>query len=259
MTKRTPVEPINPAPGMPLCAGQEESAKGNEHANSYVNDAAQQPRLGQSHSPRFDCAAVEKHVTMLHERAAASGVDGKLVLFGAGEDPTTGQKVKARVEHFRIGDVNGMTDAVMAWENTPHLNVYASWTVVRKDLPLSSKGSEEDVVAVLAFVADQDSDTGMRGELPLDPPYGIESSRGNFQAVYPLARALPLAEAKPLAEDLADAARCDHGTKDVSHVWRVAGTLNWPNRTKVARGRPLEPQPVMVATAWTGELIEPDE
>jgi hypothetical protein len=51
---------------------------------------------------------------------------------------------------------------------------------------------------------------------------------------------------KPVAERLKAFALCDHGTSDISHVWRVPGALNWPNAKKVAEGRAREPQLVRV-------------
>jgi hypothetical protein len=209
---------------------------------------------------RFESSAIEAHIEMLHQLAADNRwwADGKLVLFAAGEDPVTGRKESPRVRHFDIGDVDEMAAAAKELGNIPHLNVYAPWAVYRKDLPGGRKGSEADVVAVLALVADMDNDKGQGGALPLDAPYVIESSSGNFQAVYPLSRALSMDEAKPIAQALTDAMGCDHRTKDVSGVWRVPGMLNWPNKKKVARGRPLDPQPVRVDKPWTGELINPE-
>src|SRR4051812_37847720 len=130
--------------------------------------------------PGFDGAAIEGHFAMLHNLAAASGADGILVLFAVGENPITGRKEGPLALHFRIGDVDGMCTAAKGWESTPHLNVYAPWAVFRKSLAPGHKGSEVDVVAVLAFVADQDNDKSQGGTLLLEPPYVIESSRGNF-------------------------------------------------------------------------------
>src|SRR5262249_52522663 len=65
-------------------------------------------------------------------------------------------------------------------------------------------------------------------------------------------------EAKALAVALSDFVGADAGTKDLSHVWRVPGTLNWPNKRKVERGRSPEPQPIRVAKAFTGKLVEPE-
>src|SRR4029077_13666358 len=95
------------------------------------------------------------------------------------------------------------------------------------------------------------------GTLPLEAPYVIESSSGNFQPVFPLARALANGEAKALAILLSDFISGDAGTKDLSHVWRIPGTLNWPNKKKLQRGRPAEPQPVRVAKPFPGALADP--
>jgi predicted P-loop ATPase len=75
--------------------------------------------------------------------------------------------------------------------------------------------------------------------------------------VFPLARALANGEAKALAILLSDFISGDAGTKDLSHVWRIPGTLNWPNKKKLPRGRPAEPQPVRVAKPFTGALADP--
>jgi hypothetical protein len=60
---------------------------------------------------------------------------------------------------------------------------------------------------------------------------------------------------KPIASLLKAFAGCDHGTADCSHVWRIGGTLNWPNGRKVAAGRPRELQLVRVAKQWDGTAI----
>lgn len=203
--------------------------------------------------PSFDEAAIRAHIEMLHSLAA--GTDGLLILAGYGQNPTNKKDTPTRVERFKVGDTAGMIDAAMAWQNIAHLNAYAPWTVFRKTLDPHKKGSEADAVAVLAIVADLDSDTNKAGDVPIDPPYLIETSAGNYQAVYPFNEPIPPKAAKPLAEALANASNCDHGTKDISHVWRIPGTLNWPNFKKVERGRAAIPQLVRVAQAWTGEMV----
>jgi predicted P-loop ATPase len=207
----------------------------------------------------FDRAAVEQHISLLHSLASASGTDGKLVLFAAGEDPQTGRKEKPRAQHFAIGDASGMAQAVMAFAGREHLNIYAPWAVFRNDLGAGKKGDEQHVLATLALVVDQDSDKGASpGALPVEAPYIVESSAGNAQPVFPFSRALTNGEAKALAIALSDFVGGDAGTKDLSHVWRIPGTLNWPNRKKLERGRPPEPQPVRIAQPFTGTLIEPE-
>ena len=123
-------------------------------------------------------------------------------------------------------------------------------------------GGEADVRAVLALVGDLDADMGKKGVgldgLPLQPPYVVETSANNFHAVYPLGRALSPSDAKPIAVALSDAIGGDSGTKDVSHLWRIPGTLNWPSAKKLGRGRPKTPQLVTIKSAWTGETVDPE-
>jgi predicted P-loop ATPase len=207
----------------------------------------------------LDRGAVEQHLSLLHDLARASGANGKLVLFAVGENPQTGRKVKPQTQHFAIGDVSTMVEAAAGYAQQEHLNVYAPWAIFRNDLERGAKGDEKHVIATLALVADLDNDKAELplGALPLEAPYVIESSNGNFPPVFPLARALGSGEAKALAVSLSDFIGGDAGTKDLSHVWRVPGTLNWPNRKKLQRGRPPEPQPVRVAKPFTGALVDP--
>ena len=55
----------------------------------------------------------------------------------------------------------------MAFENRQSLNVYMPWAVMRRDLEPNKKGSEADVIAVLAAVADLDHDKYQIGEFPI--------------------------------------------------------------------------------------------
>ena len=146
----------------------------------------------------------------------------------------------------------------MALEDTPHLNIYVPWAVFRNGLRRGERGGLKDILCTLALLADLDADTGKIGQLPIPAPYVIESSAGNSQPVYPLLRALQPADAHALARALADYIGCDHGTADIAHIWRVAGTLNWPNKKKLERGRSPVPQQVKVTTGWTGKMVDPD-
>jgi hypothetical protein len=208
--------------------------------------------------PPVDEAAIKHHLMLLNWLARTYRDEAVLVLFAVGENPNTGRKEGPHVVHFTIGDHAGMMTTVLGWARHPHLNVYAPWAVFRRNLPRGAKGEEADVVAVLAVVADQDGDTGKRGALPMPAPYVIETSPGNFQETFPFARALPLGEAKLIGQGLADAVGCDSGTKDMSHVWRIPGTPNWPTKRKLDRGRPPAPQLVTVAKPWDDNPVDPD-
>jgi RepB DNA-primase from phage plasmid len=199
--------------------------------------------------PPFDRAAIEAHVWLLHDLAA--GVDGVLILaaFEAGGH--------AQVQRFQIGDVAGMVETIMGFDGHPRVNLYIPWAVMRRDLEPCKKGTEADVVAVLAAVPDLDNDKYTIGELPVEAPYIVESSPGNFQPVYVFERPLPPGEAKPVLTALSDFIGGDSGTKDCSHVWRIPGTLNIPTKNKLARGRSPVPATVAIKKHYDGRLIDP--
>jgi hypothetical protein len=207
-------------------------------------------------APQPDCAAIRSHVELLHSLAKDTGVDGILCFTRIDANK------KVHTERFAIGDVDCMTAAIIGWSTHPDLNLYASYAIFRKDMPTSSPGKEADVRAVLALVGDLDSDEGKTGvgldRLPMEPTYVVETSASNFHVVYPLGKVLPPSEAKTIAVALSEALGGDSGTKDVSHLWRIPGTLNWPSAKKIARGRPKTPQLVTVKSAWTGETVDPN-
>ncbi len=95
--------------------------------------------------------------------------------------------------------------------------------------------------------------------LPIPPQYVLETSSGRFQAFYFFTKPVPPEAAKPVAERLKAYAGCDYGTADISHVWRVAGTLNWPNAKKVNEGRSAEPQQVKIVQLFDGKTIAFEE
>jgi hypothetical protein len=104
--------------------------------------------------------------------------------------------------------------------------------------------------------------------LPIPPNYVLETSAGRFQAFYLFDKPEELKVVKPIAERLKAFARCDHGTSDISHVWRVPGALNWPNAKKVADDSGATPKPGAVRgtmwrpserwrSGWDGEFESP--
>ena len=221
------------------------AAQNEPHAESFEADR-----------PAFSRDAIHAHVTMLHRLAKLSAADGVLVVACYGENPDTGRKLPTQVQRFEIGDIDLMVETIMGFESQIHMNVYVPWAIYCRGLTGNERGGINDIVCTLALVADMDADTGMAGNLPLPAPYVIETSPGNSQPIYPLLRALP--DARQLALALGEATGGDYGTKDIAHIWRVPGTLNWPNKKKLERNRPRDPQPVKVTLAWNGELIDPD-
>lgn len=196
---------------------------------------------------------VREHVEMIHR--LAEGVDGLLVVSAFNASLPNDRGV---ITHHRPGDVDGMIAAVEAHTATPSMNVYCGLQVMRRGLARGARGTEADIVAVLGLVADMDADTGRdAGGYPAPPNYVIETSPGNFQPFWLFDRPVAPGTAKEIARKLKVFTGSDHGTADIAHVWRVPGTLNWPNRKKLERGRPQEPAPVRISERWTGSLTDP--
>jgi hypothetical protein len=197
--------------------------------------------------PTYERGAISEHFELMHHLAARSGHQGVLVLAAFGAD----LGLQPRVQHFAIGDHAGMTAAAMEFENTQY-NLYAPPGIYPYGMPDYRKGRETELVALLAAVIDGDAD---KGKAPPVPPmaadYLLETSQGNTQHFLLFDRALPPGEAKPLCEALqrATGAEC---AGDISHVWRVPGTLNWPNAAKLARGRSPEPFRTRIINSWPG-------
>jgi RepB DNA-primase from phage plasmid len=195
----------------------------------------------------FDELAIRNHVELLHK--SAEGCEGKFsVSVFNGDSPGT-------ITHHKIGDIAGMVEAITAHASTPGANVYCGLHLIRSDLPRGKRGSKTDIVSVFGLVADMDSDTGKIGKMPVDPSYVAETSPGNRQPVILFDQPLLPAEAEVLARALQKATESDFGTGDIAHVWRIPGTLNYPNAAKLARGRSAEPAAVFLQMAFSGEVF----
>lgn len=215
------------------------------------------PKVKMTPATAFDEPSIRKHLAMIH--GLASGIDGVLVTSTYFADPSGDSDAPGAVTHHAVGDVDGMVDAILAHASTPNANVFAGLQVMRKGLARGKRGGEGDIVAVLGLVVDLDADTGKAGTMPIEPNAVLETSAGNYQPFLLFDRAVTPSEAKPLAAALKRATGSDHGTADVCHVWRIPGTLNWPNRKKLERGRSPDPIGVVVDLAWNGSLTSVNE
>jgi Mesyanzhinovviridae DNA primase len=205
------------------------------------------------------------HCALIHDLAGRTEEQGKLIVTAFGEDPSQlnpktekpGLRLTPKVVHFDIGDPAPMAKYLREIAGQRHYNTYIPLAIFRADLPPGAKGGEKDIVACFGLVADFDDPDAARWEerLPIPPQYVLETSTGRFQAFYLFKEPVPLGIAKPVAARLKAYADCDHGTADISHVWRVAGTLNWPNAKKISEGRSAEPQLVKIVQPFLGETI----
>lgn len=192
-----------------------------------------QTEFGGKEAAKFDVGIVRRYFQLLN--CCAAGVTGKFVIltfFGARPGPIT---------HHQVNDIEGMVNSVTSHAATPSANVYCGLHMMSSSLARGKKGGEADVVAVLGLVADMDADTGKVGEMPVEPSFVIETSPGNSQQVLLFDKPMSPVDAKPLAVALQRATGADYGTADISHVWRIPGTLNWPSETKIKRGRSPDP------------------
>jgi len=218
--------------------------------DTYFNAELDRMRNRRYIAPKGQChrGDIEDLVRILHERAQATGLDGVLcltVIRAIGEDEETKNYL------FKIGDIDGMTDA--AFDFGSQLDVKAVslvWAILPHELGFNRRGTQEQVLAVLALVLDGDADKGITINLPedLSPSFRLLTSDERYEEVITdgqyEARIIhgpnshwyfifdeairSWEEAQSLAEKLYIAAggRSDTATKIIHHPWRCAGTLN---------------------------------
>ena len=187
--------------------------------------------------PRHDDAL---GLLMLYHRTA-EGVNGVLMLGTVNpveEKPE--KKAPYRTQRFKIGDADGMAKEAVGRAGSA--NVYFAPAVIKPDLKKGARGKKKDIVAVLGFAADDDRDNDKPAVMPPIAPSAIvqtcETPTVNRHPHWVLSRPLTLEEAEPIADLMKCKVGGDSGTGDLAHVWRVPGTRNHPNKTKLDRGRP---------------------
>lgn len=145
-------------------------------------------------------------------------------------------------------EVGAAVEAVAAWNAEPGRNVYWSAGLRRSDLPPGYRGGSADVTAMLAIVVDVDNPAAAASwedkALGLLPSAVIRTSFSpdpRYQLVYLLREPETDLDAwERAARKLEHHFGADHCSKDRAHVWRVPGTMNYPNAKKRAAGRVAE-------------------
>jgi hypothetical protein len=208
-----------------------------------------------SHHDLIDAATVRKFLELLHTRAAAALRDvrrhGVLHLVSIAPDDRG-----MSVSPFDVGDVANMTEAALA-DARAGRNVYVETRTVRPGRP-TERGKLEATTAVFALVIDCDADKGKGGHVNGDASAIVETSPGNSHRWLFLERAIGAAEAQALGIMVRKATGADHCTGVVTQPYRVAGTVNFPDSKKIARGRITVPTRLVSFTnkTWTAnELI----
>jgi hypothetical protein len=181
--------------------------------------------------------AVHKFITLVHERAAAAiaGVGNArpavLQLCSAAPDDS-------RFFHsaYNIGDVEHMAvDALV--DSEVGKNVFIEPRLVRPGRPAERRGDLLTTLAVFASVADGDCDKNQPFTAPIPASAVVQTSERNEHSWFFLSRAVGYDDAQELGRLMRQSAGGDGCSGNCVQPFRVAGTINYPNRKKVARGR----------------------
>src|SRR5215207_5438742 len=148
---------------------------------------------------------------------------------------------------FEIGDVDGMVSVALADASAGH-NVYVEPRTIAANTPRHARGGIEHTLGVFAFVIDSDADKGKAGRLTSAPSLEIETSPGNRHQWLFLDQALDAENAQPIGDLIRTATGADHCTGVIVQPYRVAGTPNYPNADKEAKGRTVAPTRILSAT-----------
>jgi hypothetical protein len=202
----------------------------------------------------------------LVEIAAGNGGEFLVATVGS-EDPKTGEKLVPLNLHVPNDEhaMEGLLKAIDIAARQRGDNCYIGIALMKPGLSTHQKGTEADVSGVLAAVTDWDGKNDPKtrlGRLPGYPHAEVETSPSNFQCWYFFDRPYPVAEAKPVLTALARCTKSDH-TQSCDHVFRVPGTLNWPSRQKIAKGRSAVPWRARLTSIadpdWQSDSITLDE
>jgi hypothetical protein len=205
-----------------------------------------------------DVSAVREHLSIIATRAKAAlnGAKAPGLLQLSRLDPTNNKLVPRR---FRVDDVEGMIEFAISNSKAGY-NIYIEGRLVRPDLNGNERGKLADTVAVFAHVIDNDADTG-KSWTPTKPiGLTVGTSPGNSQDWLFYREAIFDAEqGQKLGKHIREATGTDHDTGNVTQPYRVAGTINYPSKAKIARGRVTAPTKLIKfnpEVLWTPEEIE---
>ena len=138
---------------------------------------------------------------------------------------------------YPLGAGDTMADAAIASARAG-LNVYVEGRTLAPDA--SGRGDAAATRYVFAFVDDADHDKGKGGSLSLQPSLTVETSPGNRHAWLFLDFGIPADEADRIGRAMRAAVGSDSATAKLTQPYRVAGTPNFPDARKRARGRVVE-------------------
>jgi hypothetical protein len=186
----------------------------------------------------IDGDQIHQFLSFLHAKATAAldGAREKGVIQLCTLAPDNRRMV---TQAFTLGDVGRMAEAARTAAECGS-NVYVETRTVRAGRP-NERGKANATRGVFALVIDNDEDKGRTGRVEIDASCTAETSPGNSHAWLFLDRALAPDEAKSIGETIRKATGADHCTGNIVQPYRVAGTPNFPDEKKRARGRVVVP------------------
>jgi len=195
------------------------------------------------------------HFVTAQAKAAVEGSDNPGFLQLSRLHPDSEELVPSR---FMLDDVEGMITTAVSDAGNGH-NVYIEGRLVRPGLQGKERGKFADTAAVFALVVDSDNDKGMGWEPNVPVSLTVESSPGNYHYWFFLQQAVSAEVGKQLGERIRKAVGADYDSGNVVQPYRVAGTINYPNKKKRERGRTVAPTRLLEfnpEVLWTPEDIE---
>jgi putative DNA primase/helicase len=157
---------------------------------------------------------------------------------------------------FRIDASEAIIKAA-TFDANAGFNVYSERRTVRADLKGPTRGKLSDTEFAFAVVVDADHDKGRGGTVTVPPSLTVETSPGNFHHWFLFDRPVSAKQAKLIGDAIRTATGADADTGVVTQPYRVAGTPNFPSKTKQARGRTLTKPTRLVERSE--RLWDPDE
>ena len=175
-------------------------------------------------------------------RAATEGIEAPGVLQVILVNPADEDSITS-VYRYALDDpdlAERMTEDAIEASAAGH-NVYCEGRTVRRGLNGKQRGGLNDTVAVFALVVDSDADKGKAWTPTVPVSLTVETSPGNHHYWLFFKDALDPTTAKTLGDRLRAATNADADTGNPCQPYRVAGTVNYPGKKKLARGRIVTP------------------
>jgi hypothetical protein len=154
--------------------------------------------------------------------------------------------------------VQRMTTEAISASEAGH-NVYCEGRTVRPGLRGKQRGTLNDTAAVFALTVDSDADKGTAWSPTVPVSLAVETSPNNAHFWLFLERAVDAKTGQTLGDRLRATTGADSDTGNICQPYRIAGTVNYPNKKKIERGRTITPTRSLnfdPDTLWTPERFE---